>query len=126
MKKFFITLGLMSTITAYAVTPNLVTLDLTLSMNGKLVSQPQVKTAFGQTATVTSKSNTGNETFLEITPVLQPDNLISMKLKTGEVISGKKISMSEANVLTRIGEKAQISTQGNNNKNLSITVTPTL
>ena len=98
-------------------------LDIELSINGAVVTQSEIITLSGQKASI-QPSVEGEGYFIEVTPTVEKDNQIQMQFVVAKVNGSKKTVLSEAQIITLLGQVAQIQ-QGNTDskESLSLTVT---
>ena len=108
--KFLLTaIALIFSATGVATSEQAITLDVELSIDGKLVSHPTVVLISGATASIESASEDGKGVYIEVTPTLQNKNAVSMKFVVSEIEEGKKTIVNKSTILSPLGETAKIS-----------------
>ncbi|MGZ3746785.1 MAG: hypothetical protein ACXWRE_05445 [Pseudobdellovibrionaceae bacterium] len=109
-------------------------MNLELSLDGKVVSKPQVITLLNTTANISQKlNNSSKELYIEVIPSLevpQRYDSIMMKFKVGEKENGKVKWLSTPQVTALNDDEAKISVHSNNSKDeykeISLKVHPVL
>ena len=98
-------------------------LDFELSINGAVVSQPKIMTLSGETASIQSTVE-GEGYFIEVTPTIEKENQVQMKFVVAKVNDSLKNILSEPQIITILGQSAQIQQENKNSKEtFSLTVT---
>ncbi len=105
-------------------------LRMNLTVDGKLVSAPQMIVEEGKTATVTQKNESGDESFIEVTASegsVKNNNGILMKFTIGVVQkNGERKIISQPQILAKENKKAEITVGSNaGTKDMSLTVVAT-
>ncbi len=111
-----------------AGTEEAIILDMKLSIDGNLVSQPKIISISGETASIKSVSKDGTGISIAVTPTLQKKNQVLMKFVLTKLENDKETILSQPQIITLLGQSAEISekSKGRPNKKMSLTVTPTL
>jgi len=123
-----LSLFLLLSSTGFATEDRIVVLEVKLSIDGRLVSQPKILSVSGETATIESKCEEGNGIFIEVTPTVQGENQVHMSFVIAQVYNGTKTVLSEPRIVSLLGHSAEL-TQGskdNSQQTMSLAVTPTL
>ncbi len=126
--KFLLSLLVLFGLNCFAATKDIVTIDMALKIDGKLVSKPNVKVLFGQTATVEQTTNTGDRTFIEVLPTRNAKNEVVMKFKVGKIVSGKREILSTHQIITLLDQQAEVTQEAKqgSSQSISLEVTPHL
>lgn len=111
-----------------------VRMTMALSLNGKIVSKPQIITHLNSMASISQKSdNSQKELLIEVLPSLQNTNnqeAILMKFKVGHRENGQIKWFSSPQILAKNNQEAEITVQSNNPndeyKDISLKVLPVL
>ena len=127
--KFLLTAFLfLFTATGFTADKEAITLDMSLSIDGKLISKPRVVSISGKTASITSASDDEDGVFIEVTPTLQNKNEVFMKFIVAKLEKGKKTILSKPQMISILGKQAEITQELTNgsHKSMSLVVTATL
>lgn len=124
---FFLSVGLVGFTGNYSI----VNLDITLKIDGKLITNPKVVTKFGEKVTIRQDSVDGaDDTFLEVLSEQVSPKEVLVKLKVGKIINGKSYIISNPRIMTVLGEKAEMTTTRSpvegSGQNIQVSVTPTM
>lgn len=111
-----------------------VKMTIALSLNGKIVSKPQIITHLNSMASISQKSDSSaRELLIEVLPSLQNANnqeAILMKFKVGHKEHGQIKWFSSPQILAKNNQEAEITVQSNNPndeyKDISLKVLPVL
>lgn len=111
-----------------------VKMTMALSLNGKIVSKPQITTHLNSMASISQKSDSSQkELLIEVLPSLQNTNnreAILMKFKVGYKENGQIKWFSSPQILTKNNQEAEITVHSNNPngeyKDISLKVLPVL
>ncbi|HAZ11346.1 MAG: hypothetical protein A2X86_20290 [Bdellovibrionales bacterium GWA2_49_15] len=126
--KVFLSVLVFFGLNCFAATNDIVTLDMALKIDGRLVSKPNVKVLFGKTATVEQTTPSGDGTFIEVLPTKNAKNQVIMKFKVGKIVAGKREVLSRPQVTTLLDQRAEITQESieTSSKSISLSVTPSL
>lgn len=108
-------------------------MKVALSVNGKIVAQPQIITDLNQSATITQKEKKSNKEYvievLPTTPNSANPEMVQMQFKVTQIEKGQSKILSGASILGKTNQQAEVSVNMNNPKDqvktVSIKVTPT-
>lgn len=127
MKFLLATMLLLFSITGFSAEKQ-ITLDMKLSIDGKLVSQPRVVTISGETASIESASEDGDGIFIEVTPTLQNKNEVFMKIIVAKLEKGKITILGNPQIISLLGEPVEITQESTDGpkQSMSLAVTATL
>ncbi len=116
------------TATEFMADKETITLDMSLSIDGKLISKPRVISISGKTASITSASDNEDGVFIEVTPTLQNKNEVFMKFVVAKLEKGKKTILGKPQMISTLGKQAEITQEFTNgsHKSMSLVVTATL
>ena len=89
MKFLLTSIALIFSVSGGAVSKQAITLEMKLSINGKLVSQPTIAYVSGETTSIESASEGGNGVSIEVTPTPQNNNEVLTKFVVSEIEEGK-------------------------------------
>lgn len=126
MKTFLAAIVFIISATGLASSKQPITLDMKLSIDGRLVSHPTVVSMSGETVSVESASEDGSGVYIEVTPTLQNKNEVFMKFVVSKLEEGKKTIISKSTIMSflgKTGEISQESTTGESNESMSLVVT---
>ena len=118
------------TTTGFAADKKAITLDISLSIDGKLISKPRIFAISDKTASITLASDNGDGVFIEVTPTLQNKNEVFMKFIVAKLEKGKKTILGKPQMISILGKQAEITQESTNGSyksmSLVVTTTPTL
>ncbi|MBL7557715.1 MAG: hypothetical protein JNM24_17935 [Bdellovibrionaceae bacterium] len=111
-----------------------VKMTMALSLNGKILSRPEIITQLNSLASISQKSDSSpKELLIEVLPSLQKTNnqeSILMKFKVGHKENGQIKWFSSPQILAKNNQEAEITVHSNNSndeyKNISLKVLPAL
>lgn len=88
-------------------------LKVDLSINGKLVSSPMIRTVAGEKASITQKTDT-EETFIDVVATegqgeIKGNKAILMKFIVGTIENGERKILAQPQIMTTENNKAEIS-----------------
>ena len=128
--KFLLTvIALLFSATGIAASKQAITLDMKLSIDGKLVLHPTVVSMSGETASIESTSEDGKGVHIEVTPTLQNENEVFMKFVVSNIEGEKKTIVSKATIMSLLGETGEISqesTTEDSRESMSLVFTATI
>ena len=127
--KFLLTAFLfLFTATGFAANKKAITLDMSLSIDGKLISKPRIISISGKIANITSTLDNGDGVFIEVTPTLQNKNEVFMKFIVTKLEKGKKIILGKPQMISILGKQAEITQEltSGSHISMSLVVTATL
>ena len=103
-------------------------LEIQLSLDGEVVSQPKIMTLSGQSAKIESLNQDGNGVSIEVIPTLQHEDQVHMRFVISTIEKSNPIILSKPQVVSPVGQSARITQavvlEGVNS--LSLSVTPTV
>ena len=111
--------------TAYAAEAEALILELELRINGTVVSQPRVVSLSGETASIETVSEEGDGVFIEVTPTLRENDQVHMGFVIARVEDTKKIILSEPQLVSLLGQPAEITEGRRGSPTVSLAVTAT-
>ena len=85
MKFLLMPIALIFSVSGGAVSKQAITLEMKLSINGKLVSQSTIASVSGETTSIESASEGGNGVSIEVTPTPQNKNEVFTKFVVSEI-----------------------------------------
>ena len=128
MKYFLSLLLILFTSIAIASENATLILDVSVHIDGELVSQPRFLSAAGQTASIESVGKDGHGYSITVTPTLKDDNQVHMKFEVATLHNDKKTIVSTPQLITLVGQSAEITqvSKDDPKRTMSLTVIPTL
>lgn len=119
--------GVVLSATAFAAQS--IKLDLGLDINGKK-SKAAIITKFNQEASLSSKDDAGNgyriTVFSKPVEADKKHEAVEMAFEIFEIFGNKSTLVASPKVISLMGQKAALETQGEHGKTLSLSVVPTL
>ena len=85
-------------------------IDLNLNLNGKLLSSPSMHVVSGEKAQIETKSESGNGSFIEVTPEEIDGELkkVHLKFVVGVIAKGKRRVLSTPEMIVSEGKEGTI------------------
>jgi spore coat protein U-like protein len=114
-------------ISGLADASNSVKFNMSLEVDGTVVSRPQATLNFGEKGAVTQTVKNGDSSYtIEVTPTMGAKNEVLMTFAVKRTRNGETTLLSSPKVATLSGETATVEQKAQGMPALKLTVTPTL